>query len=100
MKHAAIIPLAGGAAIGASLALKRDPEYLASWPAFGKNDSYAQQYFKDVPFYEMTKRIKLPKVDLITCVPPCSGLSTSTPSHNRGCSAPQNQHMLAVAAAG
>jgi site-specific DNA-cytosine methylase len=99
MKHAHLIPLVGGAAIGTSLALKSNPEYIASWDAFAKNDSFCRQYFKNTPFYSFDTREswKLPKVDIITCVPPCSGLSTATPSTNRGCSAPQNMHMLKVA---
>lgn len=111
MKHAAIIPLAGGAAIGATQATGNLPQYMASWNAFAKNDSYCRQYYKDVPFYlfdgtheikNVMKALTLPKnrVDLITCVPPCSGLSTATPSTARGCKAPQNLHMLNVAEMG
>lgn len=100
MKHGHIIPLAGGAAIGATQALECQPEFLASWDAFAKNDGYAKKFFepKGVPFLDATK--KLPKVDIITCVPPCSGLSTATPSTARGCKAPQNEHMLKVANSG
>lgn len=104
MKHAAIIPLAGGAAIGASLALGKPPEYMASWDVFSKNDRYAKNYYQDVKFIRLddkeNKKKGVPKVDIITCVPPCSGLSTSTPSTARGCQAPQNQHMLKVAEKG
>lgn len=98
MKHAHMIPLVGGSAIGATRALGRPPEYIASWPAFAKNDAYCKQYFPDVPFYLLDRHLKLPKVDIVTCVPPCSGLSTATPSTARGCQAPQNEHMLIVAA--
>lgn len=111
MKHAHIVPLVGGAAIGASLALQSNPEYIASWEVFAKNDAYCKEYFKHTPFYTIAannktamnqdKKIislnKLPRVDLITCVPPCSGLSTATPNTSRGCAAPQNEHMLNVA---
>lgn len=97
MKHAHIIPLVGGAAIGASLALKSNPEYIASWPAFAKNDQYCKDYFKGTTFFDITKMLHLKKVDLITCVPPCAGLSTATPSGSRGCQAPQNEHMLKAA---
>lgn len=100
MKHAAIVPLAGGAAIGASLALKRPPEYMASWDVFAHNDSYCRQYYPEVPFHDAKTIKKVPKVDIITCVPPCSGLSTATPSTARGCKAPQNEHMLSVAEVG
>jgi site-specific DNA-cytosine methylase len=99
MKHAGIIPLVGGAVIGATQSLKRNPEYIVSWKAFAKNDYYCGEYFPTVPWYNVDddKKIpKLPKVDLITCVPPCSGLSNAT-TGTRGCQAPQNQHMLNVA---
>lgn len=102
MKHAALIPLVGGAAIGASLALDRPPEYLASWDTFAKNDSFCAQYFdKRIFRFDRwdTKQIRK-KVDIVTCVPPCSGLSTATPSSARGCKAPQNEHMLKVAEIG
>lgn len=102
MKHAAIIPLAGGAVIGASQALGKPPEYMASWDAFAKNDAYAKAYYPNVQWHSLDKTYEgqLPKVDLITCVPPCSGLSTATPSSARGCKAPQNEHMLKVAECG
>lgn len=99
MKHAHIIPLIGGSAIGTTQALKTQPEYIASWAAFGKNDKYCKEYFskKDVPFYLVDNGYpKLPKVDILTCVPPCSGLSNAT-TGTRGCQAPQNIHMLNVA---
>src|SRR5688572_17068419 len=98
MKHAHIVPLVVGAAIGASLALKSNPEYIASWNAFAKNDAYARNYFSDTPFFLLENGLpKVPQVDLITCVPPCAGLSTATPVGSRGCQAPQNEHMLKVA---
>lgn len=96
MKHAHLIPLVGGAAIGASLALQSKPEFIVSWSAFAKNDSFCKEYFKDVPFwtFDKTSNFKTKEVDIITVVPPCSGLSTATPNTARGCSAPQNEHML------
>jgi site-specific DNA-cytosine methylase len=98
MKHAHIIPLAGGSVIGTSLALKSKPEYIASWEAFSKNDHWCKQYYPDVPFHLLDNGIPkgLPKVDLLTCTPPCSGLSNAT-TGTRGCQAPQNTHMLNVA---
>lgn len=98
MKHAHIIPLAGGSVIGTSLALKSKPEYIASWEAFAKNDQWTKKYYPDVPFHLLDKGIPkgLPKVDILTCVPPCSGLSNAT-TGTRGCQAPQNQHMINVA---
>jgi len=97
MKHAHIIPLAGGSVIGTMQALKTKPEYIASWEAFANNDQWTRKYLPNVPFHLLDTGIpKLPKVDLLTCVPPCSGLSNAT-TGTRGCQAPQNQHMINVA---
>lgn len=99
MKHACIIPLVGGSVIGTTQALGSKPEYIASWNSFAKNDYYCREYYPNVPFHliDGDKKIpKLPKVDIITCVPPCSGLSNAT-TGTRGCQAPQNKHMLNVA---
>jgi len=100
MKHAHIIPLVGGQVVGTSQALKSKPEYIASWSAFAKNDYWCRNYYKDVPFHLVDdpgfKFNRLPKVDLITCTPPCSGLSSAT-TGTAGCQAPQNEHMINVA---
>lgn len=97
MKHGHIIPLVGGSVIGTSQAFKSNPTYIASWDVFAKNDAYCLDYYKDVPFYNLDK-VKPPKdkIDILTCTPPCSGLSNST-TGTRGCQAPQNQHMINVA---
>lgn len=98
MKHAHIVPLVGGSVVGTTQATGVQPEYIASWDAFAKNDAYCLQHFKGVPFHNLDiKMPKVSKVDIMTCVPPCSGLSTATPSTARGCQAPQNEHMLKVA---
>ena len=98
MRHAHIVPLVGGSVIGTKMAIGTDPEYIASWDAFAKNDAYCLQHFKNVPFFNLDiKMPKVGKVNIMTCVPPCSGLSTATPSTARGCQAPQNEHMLRVA---
>lgn len=100
MKHAHIIPLAGGQVIGTEMALKTKPEYLASWEVFAGNDQWCRKYYPNVPFHIIDspdfKFSKLPKVDLLTCTPPCSGLSNAT-TGTRGCQAPQNEHMINVA---
>jgi site-specific DNA-cytosine methylase len=96
MKHAHIIPLAGGQAIGATNALKAKPTYLASWEAFAENDKWCKSYFPDIPYHTVDNGIpRLPKVDIITCTPPCSGLSSA--NTGMSCAAPQNIHMLNVA---
>src|SRR6478735_4825945 len=97
IKHAHIISLVGGAPLGATKAFGRKPEYIASYDAFAKNDSFCLDYFKGVPFYNLD-HVAPPKtkVDLLVCTPPCSGLSNAT-TGTRGCAAPQNQHMINVA---
>lgn len=100
--HGHVIPLVGGSAVGATLALNKDPEWIASWGSvFGANDKYCLEYFDKVPYYELEeKNYPTQYVDIITCLPPCAGLSmgntTSGEKVNnpRGCSAPSNIHML------
>jgi site-specific DNA-cytosine methylase len=99
--HGHIIPLVGGSTVGATLALGRDPEWIASWSnTFGANDQYCLKYFDKTPFYDLDEGNYPTKyVDIVTCLPPCAGLSmantTSGDKANnpRGCSAPSNMHM-------
>ena len=100
--HGHVIPLIGGSVVGTTLALNKHPEWIASWGgAFGANDQYCLKYFNEVPYYELDEG-KYPSkyVDIVTCLPPCAGLSmANTTSNNkasnpRGCSAPSNLHML------
>jgi site-specific DNA-cytosine methylase len=100
--HGHVIPLIGGSVVGTTRALDRDPEWIASWGSvFGANDGYCLQYFDEVPYFELDEG-KYPSkyVDIVTCLPPCAGLSmgntTSGEKANnpRGCSAPSNMHML------
>lgn len=100
--HGHVIPLVGGSVLGATKALGKPPEWIASWGSvFGANDQYCLKYFSDTPYYELDEN-KYPTkyVDIVTCLPPCAGLSmgntTSGDKVNnpRGCSAPSNMHML------
>lgn len=100
--HGHVIPLVGGSTLGATKALGKPPEWIASWgSAFGANDQYCLKYFSDTPYFELDEG-KYPSqyVDIMTCLPPCAGLSmgntTSGDKVNnpRGCSAPSNMHML------
>lgn len=99
--HGHIIPLVGGSVIGTSAALGNDPQWIASWgKSFGANDKYCLEYYKHIPYYELDEG-KYPNkyVDIITCLPPCAGLSlanVTTRAENknpRGCNAPSNMHM-------
>lgn len=100
--HGHVIPLIGGSVLGATRAFSNPPVWIASWGSvFGANDQYCLEYFSDVPYFELDEG-KYPSeyVDIITCLPPCAGLSlantTSGEKANnpRGCSAPSNLHML------
>jgi site-specific DNA-cytosine methylase len=100
--HGHVIPLIGGSVLGATKALNRSPEWIASWGSvFGANDQYCLKYFSDTPYFELDES-KYPSqyVDIVTCLPPCAGLSmgntTSGDKVNnpRGCNAPSNLHML------
>lgn len=99
--HGHIIPLVGGSTVGATLALEKEPEWIASWSkTFGANDQYCLQYFDKTPFHDLDEGNYPSKyVDIVTCLPPCAGLSmantTSGDKANnpRGCSAPSNMHM-------
>lgn len=100
--HGHVIPLVGGSTVGATMALGRPPEWIASWGSvFGANDQYCLKYFSDTPYFELDeKNYPTQHVDIVTCLPPCAGLSmgnaTSGAGANnpRGCSAPSNLHML------
>ena len=100
--HGHVIPLIGGSVLGATAALGKPPEWIASWGSvFGANDQYCLKYFSDTPYFELDER-QYPSqyVDIVTCLPPCAGLSmgntTSGDKVNnpRGCNAPSNLHML------
>lgn len=99
--HGHIIPLVGGSTVGATLALEKEPEWIASWSdSFGANDQYCLKYFDKVPFHNLDEgNYPTKHVDIVTCLPPCAGLSmantTSGDKANnpRGCSAPSNMHM-------
>lgn len=103
--HGHIIPLVGGSTVGATLALGKDPEWIASWSeTFGANDRYCLEYFDKTPFFNLDeKNYPSAYVDIVTCLPPCAGLSMANTtsgdkaSNPRGCSAPSNMHMYNAA---
>lgn len=101
--HGHVIPLVGGSVLGATKSLGRPPEWIASWGSvFGINDQYCLKYFSDTPYFELDEN-QYPSqyVDIVTCLPPCAGLSGANVTKGlvggknpRGCSAPSNIHML------
>lgn len=93
MKHASIIPLIGGEAIGSERAFGSRPEYLLSYEAFAANDSHLVNWYGgEVPYLLVDKGAKAPyKVDVMSTVCPCAGLSQM--SHGFGDHNPNNQWM-------
>lgn len=91
--------------VGATMALDRDPEWIASWSeSFGTNDQYCLKYFDKAPFHNLDEgNYPTKHVDIVTSLPPCAGLSmaNTTSGHQannpRGCSAPSNLHMYNAA---
>jgi site-specific DNA-cytosine methylase len=101
--HGHVIPLVGGSVLGATKALGKPPEWIASWGSvFGANDQYCLKYFDKVPYYELDEgQYPSQHVDIVTCLPPCAGLSNANVTKGlvggknpRGCNAPSNIHML------
>lgn len=100
--HGHCLPLIGGAAVGTTRVLGNRPKWIASWQSvFDANDQYARQYFDDVAYFNLDENeYPSQKVDIVTAVPPCAGLSSAntTKGENannpRGCNAPSNLHML------
>lgn len=102
--HGSCLPLIGGSSIAATQVLGQKPRWIASWERiFNTNDQYFRQYFDDVPYYNIEEnQYPLEKVDIVTALPPCAGLSNANTttdkdrnaSNPRGCNAPSNVHML------
>lgn len=100
IKYAGIVPLVGGMMFGAEKALNRKPEFILSYPEFNGNDSMLTEYWKDVPYHlidsatnELSNNYKLPKVDFVSTLCPCAGLSQLNNGKNRGASGTQNDWM-------
>ncbi|MCK9447288.1 DNA cytosine methyltransferase [bacterium] len=86
--HAAIVPLAGGFVIGAMNILNKPPEVIFSYKCFESNDKLLLRYLKkrgyNIPYYQLDdiscnydeiEKLYKNKIDFVTAVPPCSGLS-------------------------
>lgn len=99
--HAAFCPLIGGLAISAS---PKPPDYIVSTKNFYANDNLYLKYLKkvhpdqDIPYYDLDQYSEpYKKVDLITIVPPCKGLSTA--SSKSGPANPANDWLITFSAA-
>ena len=108
-KYANIIPLIGGMTIANKQATDKDPEFIVSWDAFGSNDSHIVNYLEEVPYHvlpsdtngdKITEELKnfwFEKLDFVSTVCPCAGLSMLNNATNsasaRGSDAAQNDWM-------
>jgi site-specific DNA-cytosine methylase len=104
VKYACIVPLIGGMAFGAEKATGKKPEFILSYPAFTGNDSMLTEYWKDVPYHlidpetnNLPESLSLPKVDFVSALCPCAGLSQLNNGKKRGADAPQNDWMYKTA---
>lgn len=100
--YAGIVPLIGGMMFGAEKATGKKPEYILSYPAFGGNDGMLLDYWKDVPYHVLdpdtnTTEANLSKVDFVSALCPCAGLSQLNNGKKRGADAPQNDWMYKTA---
>ena len=100
IKYACIVPLVGGMAFGAEKATGKKPEFIVSYPAFKGNDSLLTEYWPDVPYHEIDPETNdfpedsnLPRVDFVSALCPCAGLSQLNNGKKRGADAPQNDWM-------
>lgn len=79
MKHASIVPLIGGEVIASERVFGSRPEYLLSYSAFKDNEKHLLNYYDhEVPYHvldEIDHPFQLPKIDVMSSVCPCAGLS-------------------------
>ncbi len=85
MNHIAIIPLIGGFSIAAEQILQTPPLHVFSYAPFEANDTLYLNYLKqrninDVPYTHLDEQTSYlgPEVEIVTCVPPCAGLSQAS----------------------
>ena len=100
MKHATIIPLIGGEAIASEKVFGTRPEYILSYSVFKNNEKHLLNYWNnEVPYHVLDEQpehpFHLPKVDVMSSVCPCAGLSQF--SMHFGEDNPNNQWMIKTA---
>lgn len=107
IKYSTIIPLIGGMTIANSKATGKLPEFIVSYDAFKQNDIHITKYMSDVPYHIISdnadsvssslKSNYYEKLDFVSTVCPCAGLSLLNNSSNspssRGSDAIQNDWM-------
>lgn len=98
-----IIPLIGGMTLGNQMAAGKEPDFLISYPDFNGNDSHAWNWFgtqNKIKIDSTQNKLpddflsKLPeRIDFISTVPPCAGLSTLSAA-NGDPNSPINEWMI------
>ena len=77
IKHAFIVPLIGGQALGQEAAFGSRPDYLLSYTPFSNNDSHLVNYYSEVPYILLDQGGSAPhSVDVVGTTCPCAGLSS------------------------
>ena len=88
MKHATIIPLIGGEALASTEVFGTRPEYILSYKCFENNEKHLLNYWNnEVPYHVLDNPDSVApanineKVDVISSVCPCAGLSQYHSKH-------------------
>lgn len=96
MKHAGIIPLIGGEILASDSAYGNTPDYLMTYGGFEANEAHLLNHYKekgiDIPYHIIdgdNAPKKYGKVDVVSSVCPCAGLSSYHSSY--GEDNPNNQ---------
>jgi site-specific DNA-cytosine methylase len=98
VKHASIVPLIGGMTLASHEVFNAPPEYFMTYEGFQSNEQHLLHYYRnqkniDLPYHYVDKpHNPLPKVDVVTSICPCAGLSQL--SHGFGTNNPNNQWMI------
>ena len=96
MKHAGIIPLIGGEILASDKAYGNVPDYIMTYGGFEANEAHLLNYYKekghDIPYHVIDGEdapASYGKVDVVSSVCPCAGLSSYHSSY--GEDNPNNQ---------
>jgi len=84
LTHASIIPLIGGETIGSERAFGHPPEFIMSYTPFMQHDAHILNWYDNsIPYFLIDQgQIPTGRVDVISSVCPCAGLSMM--SHGYG----------------
>ncbi|MFA5153266.1 MAG: DNA cytosine methyltransferase [Clostridia bacterium] len=104
MNHISIISLIGGFSIAAEQIFQTPPQAVISYTPFYANDSLYLNYLKqrgyDIPYYQLDKLNnydifkQYKDIDIVTSIPPCSGISSASSLKCNKAEAPANEWMI------